>query len=619
MIGTAQKSLPLPGIVWSGSGATVSARKKPVRHLSKLVTGIRGFDQLSRGGLPRNRTSLVMGGPGTGKTVFALQTLLNGARERKQPGIFVAFEEAPDEIFANAAAFGWPPSALARSALFFLDARLSPEVVQSGEFELTGMLAVLEAKKRQLGAAWIVLDGIDVLLALLRNPGAEMREIYRVRDWLARNGLTAIVTAKLDGDSSQALNYGFMQFMVDCVIRFDRRLEQGVPVRRLEITKYRGSDFSAGEFPLSFGSHGMEVAAPALADMPRRASTERVSTGFGALDSMLGGGLFRGSATLLTGAPGTSKTTLAGQFAASACRRGERTLFVSFDEGGARVRRNLASVGIDLDTHVRSGLLRMYSGPTDASDPEESLIRLAALILDHRPRCMIIDPLSAIARTGALSAARAAGNRLLRKVRDHNITAFITALVEGDEPQAEATELQISTIADTWIHLSYLVRGGERNRALTIVKSRGTAHSNQVRELVLSAKGPSLADVYSAGGEVLMGTLRWEKEVEERARKLQRHAQYAQKRRELQLAEADTAARMATLQVDLDRQRAELAFYTRDEQAGRASSNERENELRRMRNAISPPVASPAPRRARSPRISVNSRANGGKDPHRGP
>ena len=597
----------------------MTARKRAAPRLSKLATGIRGFDQLSRGGLPRNRTSLVMGGPGTGKTVFALQTLINGARERKQPGIFVAFEEAPSEIFANAAAFGWRLSALAGSGVFFLDARLSPAVVQSGEFELTGMLAVLEAKKRELGAAWIVLDGIDVLLALLRDPGAEMREIYRVRDWLARNGLTAIVTAKLDGDSSQAMNYGFMQFMVDCVIRFDRRLEQAVPIRRLEITKYRGSDFSAGEFPLSFGSQGMEVAAPALVDIPREASIERVSTGFGALDSMLGGGLFRGSTTLLTGAPGTSKTTLAGQFAAAACRRGERTLFVSFDEGGERIRRNLTSVGIDLDAHVRSGLLHMYSGPTDASDPEEHLIRIATLIHDHRPRCMVIDPLSAIARTGALSSARVGGNRLLCKVRDKNITAFVTSLVEGDDPQAEATGLQISTIADTWIHLSYLVRGGERNRALTIVKSRGTAHSNQVRELVLSSKGPALVDVYSAGGEVLMGTLRWEKEAEEGARKLQRHAQYSQKRRELQLAEADITARIAALQVDLDRQRAELALYARDDEARQASSDEWENELRRMRSVNSPAAAAPVPRKGRIPRISANSRANGGKESQRGP
>jgi circadian clock protein KaiC len=594
-------------------------RTSAARHLTKLATGIRGFDQLSRGGLPRNRTSLVMGGPGTGKTVFALQTLLGAARERKQPGIFVAFEEAPTEILANAAGFGWPQSAPARSAVFFLDARLSPEVVHSGEFELTGMLAVLEAKKKQLGAAWIVLDGIDVLLALLRDPGAEMREIYRVRDWLARNGLTAIVTAKLDGDSSRAINYGFMQFMVDCVIRFDRRLEQGIPVRRLEITKYRGSDFSAGEFPLSFGAHGMEVAAPALIDIPREASTERVSTGFAALDAMLGGGVFRGTTALLTGAPGTSKTTLAGEFAASACARGERTLFVSFDEGGERIRRNLTSVGIDLDPFVRSGLLRMYSGPTDASDPEEHLLRIATEILDHRPRCMVIDPLSAISRTGALSLARAAGNRLLCKIRDNDITAFITALVEGDDPQAEATDLRISTIADTWIHLSYLVRGGERNRALTIVKSRGTAHSNQVRELVLSAKGPALVDVYSAGGEVLMGTLRWEKEAEARARKLRQHAQYGRKRRELQLAEADTTARITALQADLDRQRAELDLYTREEEMGRASADEWQRELRGMRGASAPATGSAAPRKGGIARAAATPRGNGGREPRRGP
>jgi circadian clock protein KaiC len=302
----------------------------------------------------------------------------------------------------------------------------------------------------------------------------------------------------------------------------------------------------------------------------------------------------------------------------SACRRGERTLFVSFDEGGERIRRNLTSVGIDLDAHVRSGLLRMYSGPNDASDPEEHLIRIAALILDHRPHCMVIDPLSAIARTGALSSARAAGNRLLCKIRDNNITAFITALVEGDDPEAEATQLQISTIADTWIHLSYLVRGGERNRALTIVKSRGTAHSNQVRELVLSSKGPALADVYSAGGEVLMGTLRWEKEAEERTRKLERDAQYIQKRCELQLAEADITARMAALQVDLDRRRAELSLYARDDEARQASADEWESELRRKRSANSPAAASPVRRKGNIRRISANSRANGGTEPERG-
>jgi len=597
----------------------VTAKKSATqRLLSKVATGIQGFDEISRGGLPRNRTSLVMGGPGTGKTVFALQALVNAARERKQPGIFVAFEEGPDEICANAATFGWGLRPMANRALFFLDARLSPTVVQSGDFELSGLLAILEAKKRELGAGWIVFDGIDVLLNLLQNPGSETREIYRLRDWLARNDLTAIITAKIDGDHSSPASYGFMQFMVDCVIRFDRRLEQEISVRRLEITKYRGSDFAPGEFPLSFGPRGMDVAAPATVEILPDAELERVSSGFGGLDEMLGGGVFRGSSTLITGAPGTSKTTLAGKFAESACGRGERTLFVSFDEGGERIQRNLKSVGIHLAGHVKSGLLRMYSGRTDVNNPEEHLIRIVALLLEHRPRCVVIDPLSAIARTGALSSARAIANRLIYKMRDHRVTAVITSLVGGDDPQTEETELQISTIADTWIHLSYLVRGGERNRALTIVKSRGTRHSNQVRELVLSAAGPALADLYASGGEVLMGTLRWEKETEERAQQRQRQAEFNHKRRELQFAEADIAARITALQLDLDKQRAELALYTPEDEARHVSSADRESELRKMRRADLADTVAAAPRKRRVARISARSRTNGEKEPRRG-
>ena len=590
----------------------MTAKKSaPPRPLSKLATGLQGFDEISRGGLPRNRTSLVMGGPGTGKTVFSLQTLVNAAR-RKQPGIFVAFEEGSREIFANAATFGWGLPDLAKSTLFFLDARLSPMVVQSGDFELTGMLAILQAKKHELGATWIVLDGIDVLLSLLQNPVTEMREIYRLRDWLARTDLTAIITAKLDGDTSTPADYGFMQFMADCVIRFDRRLEEGIALRRLEITKYRGSDFAPGEFPLTFAPQGIEVAAPGGAETLNGASSERVSSGFGGLDSMLGGGVFRGTTTLITGAPGTSKTTLAGKFAEGACRRGERTLFVSFDEGGERIRRNLTSVGIHLGAYVKSGLLRMYSGRTEGTNPEEHLIRIAALLLEHQPRCMVIDPLSAIAKSGALSSARAVGNRLIYQVRDHHITTFITSLVEGDDPQSESTEMQISTIADTWIHLSYVVRSGERNRALTIVKSRGTRHSNQVRELVLSAAGPALTEVYSSGGEVLMGTLRREKEAEERAKRLRWDAALAEKRRELQFAEADTVARIAALQVDLDRRRAELARYSGDDEARQTSSRERKNELLGMSRSDGGAATAPVPGKRSGARISAKSRKNNG-------
>jgi circadian clock protein KaiC len=431
-----------------------------------------------------------------------------------------------------------------------------------------------------------VFDGIDVLLTLLQNPISEMREIYRIRDWLADNEMNAaIITAKILGDGSEILNYGFLEFMVDCVVRFERRLEHGVALHRLQITKYRGSDFVAGEYPVSFGPSGMDVGAPEPAEIRQVASGERVSAGFERLDTMLGGGLFRGSSTLITGVPGTSKTTLAGKFVEAACRRGERTLFVSFDEAADRIMRNLTSVGIHLKTHVRSGLLRMYSSRTETIGAEDHLVRLKTLIREHQPRCMVIDPISAIAKTGGIAAARAVANRFIYLAKDEKITVMVTAINEGDEPETEATDLQISTIADTWIHLSYLIRSGERNRALTIIKSRGTWHSNQVRELVLSNAGPMLADVYTAGGEVLMGTLRWEKEGEEKAKTIQRRADFDHKRSELQVAEADTRVRIKALQQDLERQRLELAMYSSQNEARIVTSSDRENELRRIRSA----------------------------------
>ena len=556
-----------------------------IRTLPKIATGIAGFDDLSRGGLPRGRTTLLKGGPGSGKTVFALQCLVNAARKGRERGLFVAFEESSRQILANAATFDWGLPALMKGKLFFLDARLSPEVVHSGEFDLSGMLAMLKAKKDALGATWIVFDGIDVLLTLLRDPAAEMREIYRIRDWLAANEMSAIITAKTENGLSDAVSYDFMQFMVDCVVRLVRRLEHGVSLHRLQITKYRGSDFRAGEFPVSFGASGMEVAPPEPAEIRHQASTERVSAGFERLDKMLGGGLFRGSSTLVTGLPGTSKTTLAGKFAEAACRRGERTLFVSFDEGAEPILRNLASVGVQLKPYLKSGLLRMYSARTESTGAEDHLAKLKSLIRDYRPRCMVIDPLSAIAKAGGLAAARAVASRLIYMVKDEGITVFVTAINAGDDPSTEATDLQVSTIADTWIHLSYLIRSGERNRALTIIKSRGTGHSNQVRELILGATGPVLADVYSAGGEVLMGTLRWEKEDEERGKALQRRADFDRKRRELQASEADTRARIKGMQLELERKRSELAKYSSDNEARVVSSSERKKELRRIRSA----------------------------------
>jgi len=329
----------------------------------------------------------------------------------------------------------------------------------------------------------------------------------------------------------------------------------------------------------------MEVGATEPLTIGHKASTQRLSAGFARLDAMLGGGVFRGSSTLITGVPGTSKTTLAGKFIEAACKRGEHALFVSFDESAEQIMRNLSSVGIQLRAHVKSGLLRLYSARTEGVSAEEHLLKIRSLIREYRPQCMAIDPLTAIAKSGALGAARTVANRLIYMVKDEDITLFVTALSEADGPGGEATDLQISTIADTWIHLSYLVRSGERNRALTIIKSRGTAHSNQVRELILSSSGPALSDVYSAGGEVLMGTLRWEKEAEESAKKLRYRGQVDQKRRELQFAEASTSAQIKALQLDQERQRAALALYAGEDDVQTASADQQERELRRRRGA----------------------------------
>jgi circadian clock protein KaiC len=563
--------------------------RKGTEQPRKIATGVAGFDAMSRGGLPRHRTSLLVGGPGAGKTVFALQCLVNGARSRA-PGIFVAFEESPRQIIANASSFDWRLASLPSRQLFFLDAHLSPTLVKAGDFDLSAMLAILAAKKKEIGAEWIVFDGIDVLLTVLQDPGAEMREIYRLRDWLAENGLTAIFTAKLDSQNAQATRYGFLQFMVDCVVRLERRQEDRVAAQSIQITKYRGSGYAASEYPLSFGPSGVEVDATVDVELRAEASSQRITAGFERLDAMLGGGVFRGSSTLITGAPGTSKTTLSGMFAEAACRRGERTLFVSYDEAADQIVRNLSSVGIQLKAHVKSGLLQMYSARTEAIGAEEQLSKLSSLIREHRPRCMVIDPVTAIAKAGSLGAARTVATRLVNRIKERGI---VTALSGAEDSRAESTALEISTIADTWIHLSYLVLGGERNRALTVVKSRGTAHSNQVRELVLGKSGPTLADVYSAGGDVLMGTRRWEKEADESAKKIRQRSEFDYKHRELRFAEANISAQIRALQLDLERQRAELALYSGEKEVRDASLSREKDELRRRRSADAADKPSP--------------------------
>jgi circadian clock protein KaiC len=556
----------------------------------KARTGIEGFDEITNGGLPRGRTTLIEGSPGSGKTVMALETLVNGARLDNEPGIFVAFEESSARITANATKFGWDLAALQRKKLFFLDAQQTPDLVQSGSFDLGGMLAAIGAKVREIKAKRIVFDAVDVMLALLHDPVAEEREMYRLHEWLLDHELTAIITAKIHRSSVDLPNRppsDFMQFMVDCAVVLNHEVILGVSQRNLRVVKYRGCAFSENASPFLIGKTGLQVAGARELGRPESLEisgiTERVSTGVARLDAMLGGGYYRGAGILVTGFPGTAKSTLGGAFAKAACQRGEKTLLISFDSDAKEVIRNLKSVGIHLTRFVEKGLLRLVSARAVSGSAEIHLMQIKNLAKEHRARCLIIDPVSALAKAGNEDTAYSVAERLIDWAKSEGITLFCTSLLHEAWTQMEGTPLQISTIADTWIHVNYLVNAGERNRGLSIIKSRGTAHSNQVRELILSSKGVTLADAYTAGGEVLMGTLRWEKERAVRAAKNETHIVAKQKRDTIEAEEAEIEVQLKALRRVLEAKRSQkrvLNRLTLDTNAELLHGSDRMRELR---------------------------------------
>ena len=520
--------------------------------MKKTPTGMPGFDALTGGGLPSGRATLIEGGAGTGKTVFALQALVHGARALREPGIFVAFEESAKQITTNAGTFGWDIPALERDHLFFLDAQPHPDLLQSGDFDLSGMLAALEAKVAEMGAKRIVFDAMDIVLALARDTTTVRREAYRLHQWLMDQELTAIITSKVTtyGSSiSGSPPLDFLQFMVDTVIRLHHDLFEGVAQRNLRVDKYRGSDFDGNATPFLFGDGGIELAYSSRSRQPSvPASSERLSSGIGDLDQMLGGGYFRGACVLITGAPGTAKTTLCGSFAEASCKLGDRTVFVSFDSRSDEIIRNLQSVAIALQPQVETGMLRLVSKRALDGSAETHLMRIKSEMREHGARCLIIDPLSALSKSGNRSTAPSVAERLVDWAKSEGVTVVCTSLLDDEKPEpAEGTPLQISTIADTWIHMNYLVHAGERNRGLSIIKSRGTGHSNQVRELILSDMGPTLSDVYTAGGEVLMGSMRWAREREEKLEAREREVAFERQQQRLNEEKAEIQAQIDRL------------------------------------------------------------------------
>ena len=563
-------------------------RSKLVTAIRKSPTGILGFDEITGGGLPRGRTTLIAGGPGCGKTIFGLQFLVNGARDFGESGIFVAFEEGSRRLMNNAESFGWRLAQLRRKKILFVDAQMKLDQVQSGDFDLCGMLAGLELQVKQAKARRIVFDALDMVLALLPDQTARRREVYRLHDWLMERDITCIFTLKAGAgeptyDSPQP--YGFMQFMVDCSVILTHSVVMGVSQRNLRVQKFRGSSFDENESPFVIGDAGFNVAiSRILGQVDAKVTHERVSSGIKRLDTMLGGGYYRAASVLITGVPGTAKTTLSGAFAEAACRRGERTMIVSFDSDGSEVIRNLTSVGIKLERYVKSGLLRVVSARTITGSAEACLVRIKALAVAHRARCLVIDPVSALSNSGSEVRVHGVAERLIDWSKSDRITLVCTSLLNEIEGQAVGdSALHISTLADTWIHLNYLVQAGERNRGMSIIKSRGTAHSNQVRELILSNSGVTLADIFTAGGEVLMGTMRWEKESAERVASEVADVAGKLKLVTLDAQQAELEVRLKAVQTELVAKQVEktlLASTTASRKAVKLRGSVRMRELR---------------------------------------
>jgi circadian clock protein KaiC len=414
----------------------------------------------------------------------------------------------------------------------------------------------------------IVFDALDIVLALLPDPAARRREVYRLHEWLLAHELTALITAKVGGEEATSIlqqQYSFMQFMVDCAVTLNHSVIAGVSQRSLRVQKFRGSSFEENESPFVIGKHGFDVATPRpLVRVSAKLNNERVTSGVTGLDGMLGGGYYRGASILITGFPGTAKTTLSGAFAESACRRGDRTTYVSFDSDADEVIRNLGSVGIRLGPHEKSGRLQMISARAMTGSAETLFVHIRTLTREHGSRVLVIDPVSTFSNPGSERTSHGIAERLIDWSKAEGITLLCTSLLDEMSGQtAGNNSLHISTLADTWIHVSYVVQAGERNRGISIIKSRGTAHSNQVREMILSESGVTLADTYTAEGAVLMGTMRWEKENDERIAHEVREMSGNLQRIKLNSEEAELQARARAIQGEIIAKQGEKSLLAR--------------------------------------------------------
>lgn len=501
--------------------------------LRKSPTGIEGFDQITGGGLPQGRPTLVCGSAGCGKTLFAMEFLVRGALEHNEPGVFMAFEETPEDLAQNVASLGFNLDDLvAREKLLVDHVHVErSEIEETGEYDLDGLFVRLGFAIDSLGAKRVALDTLEVLFSSLPNEGILRAELRRLFRWLKDKGVTTVITA--ERGEGVLTRQGLEEYVSDCVILLDHRVVEQVSTRRLRVVKYRGSVHGTNEYPFLIGERGISVMPVTSLGLEHKASNEVVSTGVPRLDAMLGsGGVYRGNSILVSGTAGCGKSSLAAHFARASCERGERCLYFAFEESMSQILRNMRSIGIDLQPFVRKGLLQFHATRPTAFGLEVHLATMHKMIDDYQPSTVIVDPLTNLINVGSTTEVRAALVRLIDLLKVRQVTALFTSLTHGGD-DLEQTEVGVSSLMDTWILLRNIESNGERNRGIYILKSRGTAHSNQIREFMLTDHGVELRDVYLGTAGVLTGTARLAQETQERADALARRQEVERMEREL--------------------------------------------------------------------------------------
>jgi len=477
---------------------TLAKQNHQVKLLPKSPTGIPGMDEITGGGLPQGRPTLVAGGAGCGKTLFAMEFLVNGATKYDEPGVFVAFEENAEELAQNVASLGFDLKKLIRQKKLVIDpVRVERgEIEETGDYDLEGLFIRLGHAIDSIGAKRVVLDTIETLFSALSNQGILRAELQRLFRWLKDKGVSAVITAER-GEGS-ITRFGLEEYVADCVILLDHRVTEQMSTRRLRIVKYRGTLHGTNEYPFLITKDGISVLPITSVRLDHQALTERVSTGIKELDAMLDGkGYYRASSILLTGEAGTGKSSLSAAFVDAACRRGERCLYFAFEESTAQILRNMRSIGIDLEPHVKRGLLQFHVARPTLYGLEMHLVTMYDLITKYKPQIVVLDPITDFFAVGNLAEVKAAITRIIDFLKTNQITALFTSYTEVDA-RSESV-VGVSSLIDTWITLRNLENDGERHRGLFVLKSRGMAHSNQIRSFELTSNGIQIGATDLAG------------------------------------------------------------------------------------------------------------------------